>query len=91
MLMKKLTPERRQVVETELALWQTFNRQAQKVVLHSDEWFELVKQRNACFNLIQTTLSLSMKRVDQLCWGHANLETYYEANGEPRRDVADRS
>lgn len=89
--MKKLTPERRQAVETELALWRIANRQAQKVQLYSNEWFALVRDRNRSFDLIQQCLGLSMKRTDQLCWGQSTLETYYEASGEPRKDVADRS
>lgn len=86
--MKKLTPERRQAVETELALWRTANQQAQRVPLHSTEWFALVRDRNRSFDLIMQTLGLSMKRTDLLVWNHATLETFYTPNGEPRKDIA---
>ena len=86
--MKKLTPERRQAVETELALWRTANQQAQKVPLYSNEWFALVRDRNRSFDLIMNCLALSMKRTDLLCWGQATLETFYTPDGEPRKDIA---
>ena len=86
--MKKLTPERRRAVETELALWRTANQQAQKVKLYSDEWFALVRDRNRSFDLIMQTLGLSLKRTDLLVWDHATLETYYTPDGEPRKDIA---
>ena len=86
--MKKLTPERRQAVETELALWRTANQQAQKVPLYSNEWFALVRDRNRSFDLIMNCLSLSMKRTDMLCWGQASLEAFYTPDGEPRKDIA---
>ena len=86
--MKKLTPERRQAVETEIALWRTANQQAQKVKLYSDEWFALVRDRNRSFDLIMQTLGLSLKRTDLLVWDHATLETFYTPNGEPRNDIA---
>ena len=86
--MKKLTPERRQAVETEIALWRTANQQAQKVKLYSDEWFALVRDRNRSFDLIMQTLGLSLKRTDLLVWDHATLETFYTPNGEPRKDIA---
>lgn len=86
--MLKLTPERRLAVETELALWRTANQQAQRVPLHSDEWYALVRDRNRSFDLIMQTLGLSTKRTDLLVWNHATLETFYTPDGEPRKDIA---
>ena len=86
--MKKLTPERRQAVETEIALWRTANQQAQRVPVYTEPWFKLIHDRNRSFDLIMQTLGLSMKRTDLLVWNHATLETFYTPNGEPRKDIA---
>ena len=89
--MLKLTPERRLAVTDELARWRTANQAAQKVKLYSDEWFKEVSIRNSSFNLIMQMTGLSMKRADQLCWGHSSLETYWLPDGTIRKNIADRS
>jgi hypothetical protein len=87
--MLKLTPEKRQSVIVDLALWRTANQQAQKQVTYSQEWFAEVTLRNNAFNRIMKATGLSMKRCDKLVWGQASIETYWLPDGSIRPDIVD--
>jgi hypothetical protein len=83
---KKLSKEKLEQVENYRLAWLEWHNKLRKEPTHSDKWFALIRERNACYDLLMQLTGLTRSRVDNLIYGQVTAATFWLADGTIRRN-----
>lgn len=86
MAIKRLSKEKLELVENQRLAWLKWQHQLARETKHSDRWFVLLRERNACYDIIMSITGLTRSRVDDLVFNKVTAETFWLPNGEIRRN-----
>ena len=86
MAIKKLSKDKLELVENQRLEWLKWHNLLIKEHKHSDRWFVLLRERNACYNIIMTVTGLTRSRVDDLVFNKTTTAAFWSPTGEIRRD-----
>ena len=53
---------------------------------HSDRWYVLLRERNACTDIIMRTGGLTLDQTFDLIYNKTNTSSYWLANGQIRKE-----
>lgn len=85
MALKRLNPEKLEHVNQQIITWLRWNDKVAHTKSHTEEWFQALRERNACHTIIMNTTGLTMSRVDDLVYNKVNTATYWLPDGQIRR------
>ena len=86
MAIKKLTKEKLQLVEAEIATWLKWQNKLAKETKFSDAWFLFLRERNASYDILMRMTGLTMSRVDNLIYKKIGIEAFWLPDGSIRKD-----
>ena len=86
MAIKKLSKEKLEQVENYRLAWLEWHDKLRKEPTHSDKWFALIRERNACYDLLMQLTGLTRSRVDDLLYNKLTTGSFWTPNGEIRKD-----
>jgi hypothetical protein len=86
MAIKKLTKDKLELVNNQRLAWLKWQNKLAKEAKHSDMWFTLLRERNACYEIIMSVTGLTRARVDDIIYNKLTVETYWLPDGSIRKD-----
>ena len=86
MAIKRLSKEKLEQVENYRLAWLEWHNKLRKEPIHSDKWFALLRERNACYTLLIGLTGLTRSRVDNLIYGQLTVGSFWTPDGAIRRD-----
>lgn len=86
MAIKKLSKEKLQLVEAEIATWLKWQNKLAKENKFSDAWFLFLRERNASYDILMRLTGLTRSRVDEILYNKLSVETFWLSDGTIRRN-----
>ena len=86
MAIKRLSKEKLEQVENYRLAWLEWHDKLLKEPTHSDKWFALIRERNACYDLLMQLTGLTRSRVDDLLYNTLTTGSLWTPNGDIRKD-----
>ena len=86
MAIKRLSKEKLELVENQRLAWLKWQKQLARETKHSDRWFVLLRERNACYEIIMSVTGLTRSRVDDLIYNKLTVGSFWTTDGAIRRD-----
>lgn len=86
MAIKRLSKEKLELVENQRKAWLKWQYQLAREPKHTDRWFVLLRERNACYDIIMSVTGLTRSRVDDIIYSRLTVETFWLTDGTIRRN-----
>jgi len=86
MAIKRLTKDKLELVDNQRLAWLKWQNLLAKEPKHSDRWFVLLRERNACYEIIMAVTGLTRARVDDIIFNKLTVQTYWLSDGSIRKD-----
>ena len=86
MAIKRLSKDKLELVENQRLAWLKWQNKLAKETKFSDRWFVLLRERNACYDIIMTVTGLTRSRVDDLVFNRVSTATFWTPTGEIKRN-----
>ena len=86
MAIKRLSKDKLEHVENQRLKWLEWQNKLRLEPMHSDKWFAILRERNACYDILISTTGLTRSRIDNLIYGQVTAETFWLADGTIRKD-----
>ena len=86
MAIKRLSKDKLELVENQRLAWLKWHNELIKAPKHSDRWFVLLRERNACYDIIMSVTGLTRSRVDDLVFNKTTVAAFWSPTGEIKRN-----
>jgi hypothetical protein len=86
MAIKRLSKEKLEQVNNYCVAWFEWHNKLRLEKTHSDRWFALLRERNACYDLLMQLTGLTRSRVDDLLYKDVSIATFWLPDGTIRRN-----
>ena len=86
MALKRQTPSSIILINDQIKNWLRWNDQLKHQKPASDKWYNILRERNACYEVLIRTTGLTLEKVNDLIYNKTNTSSYWLADGTIRKE-----